>query len=44
MIGTKRYADAAGVHRKVCAVEERSVRIEAEGEPTVDCTEVIMWV
>ena len=40
MIGSKPDAEAADPRKGV--VEERSVRIEAQGEPSVDCAEVTM--
>ena len=44
MNGTKPDADAADVFRirPEHVVEERSLRVEGEGKPTLDCREVIM--
>ncbi len=43
MNGTKLYTDAADVPDFIGGVvEERSIRVEVEGEPTMDCIEVIM--
>ena len=44
MIGDKRYTEALDFNgiRSVGLVGERSERIEAEGEPTVECSEVRM--
>jgi hypothetical protein len=44
MIGDKRYTEALEdiTFRRDGLVGERSERIEAEGEPTVECSEVRM--
>ena len=42
MIGTKPVAEAADFPLLGEVVEERSMWVEAGGEPTVDCMEAIM--
>ena len=42
MIGTKPNAEAADFLRKREVVGERSIRVEAQRELSVDCIEVIM--